>query len=128
MPYLLTRLSYQARVLRSMSVKWPATSFLIRLWSTPMASEGALAGGIASRVWRAVASSEASMALSDLLVLVRLHCQFLHLDRGGDVVVGLVFLVAGGLGSLDLGIQAGERGCKLGLEANWAPARSLTAI
>ena len=72
-----------------MVAKWSATSFSIRLRSTPMAWVGASAGGMASRVWRATASSEVSMALRFFLVLVRADFSFLISAGLGASLSGL---------------------------------------
>ena len=109
-PYLLARLLYQVRVLRSMVVLWSATSFTILSRSTSMAWVGASAGGMASRVWRAVASSDASMALRVLLGLGARRLQLSDLGRAGGVVV----LIVGGFGSFDLGVEAGVFVCEGG--------------
>ena len=69
---------------------------------------GASAGSVVLRVWRATASSEASMALSFLLGFSARRFQFSDLGRGGGVVVGLVFLIVGGLGGFDLRCRGGR--------------------
>ena len=105
-PYLLARLLYQVRVVRSMVVLWSATSFWIRLRSTPMAWVGASAGGMASRVWRAVASSEASMALRFFLALVRADFSFL-ISVGVGALSGWSSSSLGAWAVLICGVEAG---------------------